>query len=67
MLQFFLEIIIAVLAVYGAYTALHEIGALICKWIDAPRYGGADDESNKEKEDSDDGRDQGSDHSGGND
>ena len=38
MLQFFLEIIIAVLAVYGGYTALHELAALLCKWIGAPGY-----------------------------
>ena len=64
MLQFFLEIIIAVLAVYGAYTALHEIGALICKWIDAPRYNCEGKRSDKGKEDSEDGREQGSDHAG---
>lgn len=65
MLQFFLEMIIAVLAVYGAYTALHEMGALICKWIDAPRNKGGSDRSHQGKEDSEDGRKQGSDHPGG--
>ena len=29
MLQFFLELTIALLAVYGAYSALHEIAALL--------------------------------------
>ena len=38
MLQFFFEMIVAVLAVYGGYAALHELSALICKWIGAPEY-----------------------------
>lgn len=33
MLQFFLELIIALLAVYGAYSALHELVALLEKII----------------------------------
>ncbi len=33
MLQFFLELTIALLAVYGAYTALHEIVALLEKLV----------------------------------
>ena len=33
MLQFFLELIIALLAVYGAYSALHEIVALLEKIV----------------------------------
>lgn len=38
MLQFFIEMMIAILAVYGGYTALHDLAALICKWIGAPEY-----------------------------
>ncbi|MBQ8382704.1 MAG: hypothetical protein IJX47_05815 [Clostridia bacterium] len=67
MLQFFFEITVAVLAVYGGYTALHELVALICKWIGAPRYTSEINGSEKRKEDSDDGRDEGSDHAGGDD
>ncbi len=67
MLQFFFEIIVAVLAVYGAYTALHELAALLCKWIGAPRDVSADGETEKGKEDSEDGRTTGSDHAGGDD
>ena len=33
MLQFFLELTIALLAVYGAYTALHEIVAMLEKLV----------------------------------
>ena len=66
MLQFFLEMIIAVLAVYGAYTALHDMGALICKWIDAPHKSGESDPTPQRKEDSEDGREQGPDYPGGN-
>lgn len=33
MLQFFLELIIAILAVYGAYAALHQLAALLDKLI----------------------------------
>ncbi|MBQ8288238.1 MAG: hypothetical protein IJX76_05640 [Clostridia bacterium] len=67
MLQFFFEIIVAVLAVYGGYTALHELAALVCKWIGAPRYTLEDSEPRNRKEDSEDGRDEGSDHAGGDD
>lgn len=31
-MRYLLEIIIAVLAVYGGYTALHELTALLKKW-----------------------------------
>jgi hypothetical protein len=51
MLQFFFEIIVAVLAVYGGYTALQELAALICKWIGAPAYS-AELPQDKGKEDS---------------
>ncbi|MBQ7355015.1 MAG: hypothetical protein IJW62_05805 [Clostridia bacterium] len=67
MLQFFFEIIVAVLAVYGGYTALHELAALLCKWIGAPRYTVGADAEQSGKEDSEDGRTKGSDHAGGDD
>ena len=52
MLQFFFEIIVAVLAVYGGYTALHELWALICKWIEAPHHTQCEEMPNLGKEDS---------------
>ncbi len=71
MLQFFFEIIVAVLAVYGGYTALHELSALICQWI-----GGVDPQEcaqiPSEQEDTHRGEQRtnpeqgGSDHPGGN-
>ena len=53
MLQFFLELTIALLAVYGAYSALHEIVALLQKMIQ-PSPSGKDGNLKKEegKEDS---------------
>ncbi len=64
MLQVFYEMIVAVLAVYGGYTALHELGALICKWIDSPRQNASEKERSNGKEDSPNGGTEGSDHAG---
>ncbi len=61
MLQVFLEIFIAVLAVYGGYTALHELGDLICRLIQ-PRP-----ENIGGKEDLPDGGEKGTDHLRGDD
>ena len=63
MLQFFFEIIVAVLAVYGGYTALHELSAFLCKWIGAPDAQSKGEEP-KGKEDSEDGGSGGSDYAG---
>lgn len=68
MLQFVFEIIVAVLAVYGGYTALHELARLIEKWLDAPSYSREDANTvvSVRKEDSHArGDNTGSHHSGG--
>ena len=52
MLQFFFQIIVAVLAVYGGYTALHELATLVCKWIGAPQHESQDKTDQRRKEDS---------------
>ena len=68
MLRFFFEIIVAVLAVYGGYTALHDLAALISLWIGSRCDDGKDadvEEPNDEgKEDSPNGGTEGSDHTG---
>lgn len=64
MLQFFFEIIVAVLAVYGGYTALHELGALIGKWIGSPRNSPKEDLTQVGKEDLENERTGRSDHVG---
>lgn len=68
MLQFFFEIVVAVLAVYGGYTALHELVRLIEKLLGASPYSREDapNEIPTRKEDSHArGDNTGSDHSGG--
>ena len=70
MLQFFLELTIALLAVYGAYTALHEIVALLEKLVRSkPSSENMDPLNENRKEDShgDSGKTGRDDHPGGDD
>ena len=53
MLQFFLELTIALLAVYGAYSMLHEIVAVLEKLVRSrPNQENRDQENETRKEDS---------------
>ena len=70
MLQFFLELIIALLAVYGAYSALHEIVALLEKMVQPkPTVGVGGETKKKRKGDSHGGAEESgrTDHTGRND